>query len=470
MSKKLLIPIISCFTLLSADILKSEATIGYEEWKLPKNEKLGMTHFGLLFNFTPNWYEGIEIYGASRGKRGGFFALGVDSGLKTNFSKYIDLKSGIFIGAGGGGAAPQGGGLMLRPYVEMLLKNKNFSIGIGASRVKFPNGNINSSQIYSSLYIPLYSKSKQSDTSNYDEWNLLLKSGIYKVDSSSKTLSGKSIENMKWIGVELQKIYPNNLFTSISMSAAGGGASAGYMETFAGLGYQLKNKNIPIYLQFQSELGLGGGGKINSGGGALYRFRTGIYTNIYKDLTIGLEASHLSSFNSKFKTDSLGVSIGYDSFYTLNANSSPINLDIRLIEKSHLKAQTKQLKKHRVDMLGIAIDRYLNKYFYLTGQTFWAYKGKAGGYAEGLLGLGAKVSIYNKFNIWTEALIGAGGGGGVKTNGGAILSANIGLSYKINKKLSWKIGTGYTKSLHKGLSTVDTTIQLEYKFNLFEKK
>ncbi len=470
MNKKLLISILSCFTLLSANILKTEATIGYEEWKLPKNEKLGMTHFGLLFNFTPNWYEGIEIYGASKGKRGGFFTLGVDSGLKTDFSKYIDLKSGIFIGAGGGGAAPQGGGLMLRPYAEIDIKSKNFALGIGVSKVRFPNGNINSSQIYSSLYIPLYSKSKRSNTSNYDEWNLMLKSGVYKVDSSSKNLSGDKIKDMKWIGIELQKIYPNNLFTSLSMSAAGGGASAGYMETFAGLGYQLKNKNIPIYLQFQSELGLGGGGKINSGGGALYRFRTGIYTNIYKDLTIGLEASHLSSFNSKFKTNSLGVSLSYDSFYTLNSNAMPINLDIRLIEKSHLKAQTKQLKKHRIDMLGIAIDRYLNNYFYLTGQTFWAYKGEAGGYAEGLLGLGAKIPIYSKLNIWAEALIGAGGGGGVKTNGGAIVSTNIGLSYKINKQLSLKIGAGYTKSLHKGLATADSTIQLEYKFNLFEKK
>lgn len=470
MDKKLFIPILFFATSLSANVLKSEAVVGYEEWELPKNEKLGMVHFGILFNFTPYWYEGIELYGASKGKRGGFFALGVDSGLKTNFSKNFDIKGGIFIGAGGGGSAPQGGGLMLRPYVEARLKSKNFSIGLGASKVKFPNGKISSSQIYSSLYIPLYSKSNEKETSEYQEWNVLLKSGLYKIDSSSKTLSGKKIETMKWIGIELQKIYSNNIFTSLSASAAGGGASAGYMETFAGLGYQLKNKNIPLYFQVQSELGLGGGGKINTGGGLLYRFRAGVYSNIYKNLTIGLEASHLSSFNKKFKTNSFGISLGYDSFYSLNANSSPVELNLRLIQKSHLKAQTKSSKSHRIDMLGLAIDRYINKNFYITGQTFWAYKGKAGGYAEGLLGLGVKIPIYKKLNIWSEALIGAGGGGGVKTNGGAIASTNIGISYKINKKISLKMGVGYTRSFKKGLSTIDSTLQLQYKFNLFEKR
>jgi len=130
-----------------------ELTLGYEEWKLPKNETLGMSYIDINFDITPYWFAGAEIFGALRGKRGGFFAFGFNSGLHTN-TKPIELKSGLFIGAGGGGAAPQGGGLMLRPYAEIKYKTDKASLSLGASYVKFPNGDISSKQIYGAISMP----------------------------------------------------------------------------------------------------------------------------------------------------------------------------------------------------------------------------------------------------------------------------------------------------------------------------
>jgi len=230
---------------------------------------------------------------------------------------------------------------------------------------------------------------------------------------------------------------------------------------------------LPLYATALAELGMGGGGKVDTGGGAMWRARAGLEATIFNRYILGVEGGYIKSFKGSFKAKNIGAYIGYkSSLFGSGSSFVPSEISVRAIAKTHLtgKGDFKNTNKsNRLDMLGIAFDHYINKNFYLTGQSFWAYKGKSGGYAEGLMGIGYKSDKWKNISLWGEALIGAGGGGGVKTSGGILGSVMVGASYEINNKIDILAGVGYTKSTKKGLSSPDISLQFKYKFAIPSK-
>ena len=86
----------------------------------------------------------ITLYGAATGRRGGFFTGGYTLGLEKKLIENWILDAGGYVGAGGGGSAAQGGGLMIRPHIG-LKYNLNWSLlGLNYTYVDFPNGDISS--------------------------------------------------------------------------------------------------------------------------------------------------------------------------------------------------------------------------------------------------------------------------------------------------------------------------------------
>ena len=75
-------------------------------------EHMGLTgiHYNLDFN---HFYAGLGMYGSVRGRRGGFFTLGVNLGYKSYLTDNFFLDTGIHFGGGGGAGAPDGGGAFL---------------------------------------------------------------------------------------------------------------------------------------------------------------------------------------------------------------------------------------------------------------------------------------------------------------------------------------------------------------------
>lgn len=470
-------------TTLSAAIpyqeAQGEVSLGYEEWKLPGDEKLGMSRISVLFDIMPWWYGGVDVYGAVKGDRGGFFTFGFDSGLKIDLTENVQLRSGLFVGAGGGGGAPQGGGLMLRPYAEARLHTETFGVGVGVSHVRFPNGDISSTQLFGNLYLPFGGSfwsgwpgiSPMKEVfGDSTEWEGILRGGRYIVSSSSKTTTGNPMSNMSWMGIEVRRFYPSDLFLSFATSGAGGGDSSGYMEMLGGLGYRLQFGDWPLFATFQGELGMGGGGEVDTGGGTLWRVRSGLSAKINEHVTIGIEGGYIRSFQGSFEANSFGATLGYSSVFGLDdGDAFPDPWSTRMIHKSHFESKGTFVDpndKRRIDLMGVAFDHYTNPYVYMTGQALWAYNGKAGGYTEGLLGLGVQSYEWNGWRVWSEALIGVGGGGGVQTGGGALGSLSAGIVRRLSENIDLQIAAGYTESLKGGLSTFDGTVQLRYRFSL----
>ena len=110
----------------------------FEEIDMPDNgERMGLYSIGAYDKLNPWLYGGVTLYGAATGRRGGFFtggyALGFEHELKDNWI----LDAGGYVGAGGGSAAAQGGGLMIRPHIGLKYDFSWSVLGLNYTYVDF---------------------------------------------------------------------------------------------------------------------------------------------------------------------------------------------------------------------------------------------------------------------------------------------------------------------------------------------
>ncbi|NKQ41547.1 MAG: hypothetical protein HF962_08255 [Sulfurovum sp.] len=449
----------------------------------------------MLFNTNKYLYSGFGLYGAVDGKRGGFFTVGGDAGIQYNINKYLKFKSGLFVGAGGGGAAPQGGGLMLRPYAQVQYYTADYAIGAGVSYINFPNGDIESTQAYLSLNIPtsgaylqghIFGNKISLDSDNeHTELEGIEASFFtehYRPHSGTLNTDGKTpTKPYTLAGIKFDKYISDNTYSYFQAAGAGGGDSDGYMEIFGGLGYRHQIANLPLSLGIEAAIGASGGGRVDTGGGLVYRSQLTAKADISKHLSISGFAGIIKSVDGTFSATSYGATFGYKTaiFDTIsNDNKSHVTtqpFSFRMLNKSYL--DTEKIFKggtsrdvNRVDLLGCAIDWYLYDNIYLTGQTYWAYKGKAGGYAEGVFGIGYRSDSYNSFSFYTELLAGVGGGGGIDIGGGLWGSVGGGISYALNDSWELTLGVDYARNRSGSFSSSVIRFGTAYKFSMLESE
>lgn len=492
------IVILSCLSIpMSAELLKldkynADYKMSYETIDITPTEDMGLVGLNILFDFDKYWYGGLALYGAVDGKRGGFFTLGADGGAGYAISDDIQLKSGLFVGAGGGGAAPQGGGLMLRPYLETRYVGDSFSLGLGVSHVEFPNGDISSTQAYLTAEIPIdggflkghtadnvsFVKSKDDSIDMEDIKISFIMEHYTPINGSLNTDGVTKTVPFTLAGVELNKFLNENFYSYMHLAAAGGGDSDGYMEVFGGMGYRYRLGELPAYFDIRGAVGASGGGRVDTGGGFGYQTQAGLVVNLTEDMTLGINGGIIKSNGGTFAATTLGASIGYKTAIFNNIprdlNTStlmPASYSMRMIQKSYLEGDKlfkNPAKNAKVHLEGFAIDKYLNKNIYLTGQTFWAYKGKAGGYAEGIVGAGYHSDSHSGLSLYLETLGGVGGGGGVDMGGGFFGDIGAGVAYDVGDDLSLELGGDYVKSKSGAFSTYDVRVGISYRFSLLE--
>ena len=149
---------VSSFASADTQIQGFELQTSYEEWKLPRNETMGMARIGLREKFGQYFNAGVDSYAAVQGERGGFITLGLAGGFEYPLTSSLSIESGLFVGAGGGrgGYELTGGGLMLRENIGLKYQFSKFaSLSAGMSHVDFPNGGvIKGNQLYVGLNVP----------------------------------------------------------------------------------------------------------------------------------------------------------------------------------------------------------------------------------------------------------------------------------------------------------------------------
>lgn len=494
----LIVCLISSLLASELKLRKGHYKFTYDAVELPNNEIMGLLGTKYLIDIN-SFYYGASLYSGVYGQRGGFFTVGLEFGHKYYFSNNIYSDLAMYVGGGGGGSAPQGGGLMLRPQATLNYNLKDYSLGLGYSEVRFPNGKINSDQVTFQFAFPYESiyKSQNNNRITYTDikaledktgkkvaWNDTILSVVAQrhfVPRHLKTTEGKKVtEDMNLLGVNYDVELSSNYSYFIDILGTVGGEADGYAEFTNGFAYR-----YPIFsntdLIARVALGAAGGGRVQTGGGFIHRENIGISTNISSKLGFNLEAGYIDAFDGSFYSPSIRASLKYDiSFLSLFENKSLELKDeafeegkwkIRMTNQIYLKDKSLRYTDNDkpVHLLGIKIDRFLSDNVYLTGQSLWAYKGESGGYASGLLGIGYDYEVNDDLNLFIEPMLGSAGGGSIATTGGGVLQPMVGFEYNIYKDIDLQFSYGKLIATRGALNTDVVDFGISYKFNTIEK-
>ena len=458
----------------------------YENITLNSGEKMGLIGVNYLLHPNQHFYYGVGTYGAATGDRGGFFTGGFTTGIKYALIKDLYIDSGIFFGGGGGASADgQGGGLMFKAYSGLLADFGTLSLGINYSFIKFPNGNIDSKQVgvVADMKFTTTLADNELDLDalhqyyfSSDQDYLIATYQTYFPTSGTKTRAGViRTESVGLVGVEYGIHVAPNVVTYFESAGALQGAN-GYMEVLGGAAYVTKLSN-KTELFTKASLGLGGGGKIDTGGGGISKASLMLSYSPTKRINARVGGGYFHALNGGFDAPFAEVNFGINTnFLSAGAKKNEIDYDsiysqkftMRFVNQTYLYSDTLSTNpthKENIQLTGVKLDWFLSDKLYVSGQALAAYAGQAGGYAAGMFGLGYVQPLGLGFNGVAEVDIGAGAGGAINTGGGAIIQPMAGLSYQLSENLALSAMAGKILALNGDLDANVIDIALVYRFN-----
>ena len=464
----------------------------FEEIDMPDaGEQMGLYSIGAYDYLTPWLYGGITLYGAASGRRGGFFTGGYTLGVEHELIDNWILDAGTYVGAGGGGAAAQGGGLHIRPHIGLKYDFSWSVLGLNYTYVDFPYGDISSDAIAISLDFPFSSPIFSwendglttadyfgSDLSNVSSHRSHLAARVrtYFPASSSGTTSGGSLDDsLGLVGVEYSYFLDENWFATFETAGAVSGGVGGYAELLAGLGYRLPlTKNDRLAILPALTIGGAGGGEVESGGGFVTRANLGLEYRLSPDLSLIIDGGYLTAPDGNYETSYAGFNLAYVmETFAQDQKGSPLK-ETELIQTTKWRfrpshqwysdAQRKDGSSRDMKLLGGKLDWIGGDWWYLTGQGLSAYEGGAGGYSEGHWGVGVFSPNWNNFQLYGEMLIGAGGGGGVDSGSALLYKPSIGLEYNLSDDFSLQTGIGKVISKEGNLNANTIDVSLVWRF------
>ena len=459
---------------LRTESLPTSGMLGFERIRLPHGERMGLVGGSLLFDIGADWGFGPAVYGAATGQRGGFFVGGVELQRRWDLSSGFSLATGLYAGGGGGANAPVGGGLMLRPAVT-LLKDLGSSLqaGLSLSSVRFPSGQISSNQLgltlaWRSEFMHFTGsggsggRSGSTDAAAAPTPIALGRAAGLGFDRMAATVTSYSFSapahrRISLAGARAERgTGVSGLTWGIEAAAAAQGGAAGYMEILGTTAYSiaLLPEAMPSWrVGARLGAGLGGGGGVKTGGGTLVKATAVTELNLAAGWTLGAEYGALSG-RSGLRARVAQVWVGFDLEPGLDGRSGPPGDVVRTEWVAALQHHTRELRTdgstRSLDTIGLKLNRYIGDYAYLSGQAHSAFAGGAGAYSVGLVGAGLSTSARAPFRVGAEWLVGAAGGGGVQTAGGAITQAVLWTGWSPSATQEWRAGIGTVKPLRGG--------------------
>lgn len=474
---------------IPAPIIQGNYQFSFENLTLPNSEKMGLLGGNYLIE-NRFAYAGLGIYGAVTGQRGGFFTGGLHFGKSYFFNHQTYIDGNFYIGGGGGGSAPQGGGLMLRSALGIGRQSGQNRYVIGISRVAFPNGQIESSQIslaysrqFSSLHFPSdikmdnIAKKWNQTLSVFDDYEQQFSLQIlnYYPDANVTGRNFKTHEKQLGVlGIRVSQRRSQYVWSEFETGGAMSGGIDGFAQVLGGLSVK-KAIYHKLTLSGGGMLGAAGGGNVDTGGGLIYRVYSGVELAFIPRWGAYLHFGYTSAFDGGFSAKTINVNLVYR---YLNLKTSRKNESNRINKKiawrkirirpgvqkyTFYQTDSRKVfgqKNLDVDLTNLKLDAFYSDKAYITGQALGAFKGKAGGYAVGLIGAGYR--LIPEFGA--EILIGVAGGGGIAVGSGKIIQPMLDFELPLSPQWSVEFSMGYVKAIEGNLSSAVFNAGLVYQF------
>ena len=458
--------------------LPLRTTLRAETLRLPQNEALGLIGFSGTASFGP-WYLGPGLYGAARGQRGGFFTFGLEGGGggRPFPTLRLEREGGVFVGGGGGASAPQGGGLMLRPHLGAAFVLGAARLGLELSRVTFPNGGIDSTQVAltlaftsQGLWVP-EAASRQSFEGPVRWGERSLEPELIRVEatSASRTRTGTSQAPLTLAGLTSARDLGGPWFSYLAANGAAGGSSAGYAQALGGLGLRLPLAG-PLGLEARLGAGLGGGGDLDTGGGFLVAGEGSLTlgTGAWRGMAgVGILRAPGGAFTGRTATFRVSHRFATARPWAGGEPLATFDLDGWRVGSGVLvyrQARRTTGASGDVQLITLRADRMLSRGFYLTGEAGSATGGGAGGYSTGLAGVGFETPALARQRLFAEIALGAGGGGGLATGGGRLTSLRAGWRLALPQGLGLDATAGRVRGPRGGLDAPTLGLGLHVRF------
>ena len=466
--------------------LDARVRLGGERVHLPGGERMGLAGLTELLNVGGEWWVGPGVYGAVTGHRGGLFVPGVEGAWSHPYNDWLAVDAGVFAGGGGGAAAPVGGGLMLRPHVDLVFRFPGFYTGPTFSKVWFTSGQINSNQFGWMLNVDSSFRYRPADFHGAATDGSATGLGFDHVDAtvtmarprnSTSTTGTPMTQRIGLVGLRAERSVDGPFWAGIEAAGAGSGGVAGYAEVLGTAGLRFPVIGDRLSLGVRGAVGLGGGGAIDTGGGLLLKTSAGMTLRLTDTLGIGAELGLVDAPNGHYKAETAAVSLNWaldvpqhdlaDWFNTRPGVPTRMEFGAGV---ERYRAARKDGHTEALEAVVLQVNRFVAPNVYLTGQAHSAFAGGAGAYSVGLFGVGAQLPLSQRVRLGAEALGGAAGGGGVDTQGGAVLQARAYVDVALTDSLSLRVAAGKIKSAHGGLDAPVVDAALVFSFGVDHSK
>ena len=439
---------------------QAHVRLGVERTKFPGGEHVGLVGTTYLVDVGKDTglSLGPAVYGAITGRRGGFFTFGGEAAWRTRLIGPLATEIGLYAGGGGGSGAPQGGGLMLRPHVDLLWINDGYAFGLSLSKVKFPNGQIDSNQIGLVFdagtdfnFVPASRLGAQVQSGGrtglgFDRMAIVL--GTYLPSRSLVLNDGNlSPRTIRTLGVRAERGWGRNTYWGVEASGAAQSGVAGYAEYLVSAAIEGQVVAGRVDVGARVAAGMSGGGNVPVGGGALGKAALYGLVRVSDNVALSLEGGLASSVGAgRFRAASLGLGMvwAFDAPAGRQAAARAVRNDFSFgVEQFNAVRRDGSTRLLQADVL--KIDRFVTPNVFLTGQVHSAVAGGAGGYSAALIGAGWFQPLGPRLHVGVEGLAGASGGGGVDSHG-FIGQAQGFVGYQATPAIALRVGGGRIKA------------------------
>lgn len=446
--------------------------LGVETLTLPARERMTLAGASLLFDAEGGWWAGPAVYGAAGGQRGGFFVGGIELQRHWRLAPKLALHTGVFAGGGGGGNAPVGGGLMLRPAASLMQDLGALQAGLSWSHLRFPDGHIRSQQW--GLLLAWDGSARYWDADRAGTRAGSTERSGLGFDEGAGTLAQYRIgaRRIGLIGARAERgpgTGPGALHSGwrfgVEAAAAAQGDAAGYMELLASAAHDWAPSaaHLPGWrLGLRTALGLGGGGAVPTGGGLIGKAALGASWGWPQGFRLGVDVGRVVGADSRLRVRSttawLALPLEPDRT-RVDAIDGSGNATLARVEwVASLQHNQRVLRRDgsrgALDTVGLELNRFVDTSIYLSAQAHSAFHGGAGAYSIGLVGAGiATAPAVGRWQAGAELLVGAAGGGGVNTAGGALAQGLGWVALPGPAHSQWRAGIGVAHALRGGLNS-----------------
>jgi len=260
---------------------------------------------------------------------------------------------------------------------------------------------------------------------------------------------------MTTLGVRAERELGPVLSASVEGAAAASGSADGYAEFGAGL-VALWPEGSALRVGARAVLGLAGGGAVATGGGTVGKLGLLGRWQLGPQWSLELEAGRARALNGDFSTPYAQLSLGTS--FGRAGPAAPVSVndtEWALATQVYRRAQRRDGSNGGLTALGLKVRRALDDTFYASGQAWGAVSGGAGAYSVGLLGVGAMTRLGEDsgWSAGVEGLVGAAGGGGVSSHGGAVVQPLAWAGLDLGRYSRIRVGAGYIKSVRGELAS-----------------